>query len=327
MIELMTPAQIAADPARWLTLRRQVITASDVASICGVPGRPGPAAVYWHKIAGQIAEEDDNIAMRVGRVLEQLVIDMYAERNPAAKLVDRGLCVHDRRRWQACTFDRIDEATGWPIEAKTSVPQDGFGDPPHGKIPARMLVQTLWQCDIAGAAQARLPVLLLPHGPFKVYWIDATTADAQEDLAMMRERVLAFIRDHLEPQKPPPVSWDERTTDILKKMHVNAELDAVVTMPNHVRDLVARSVVAKVRAKHLAGLAENVIRERLGPAATALDRDGRVIAKRSLSVQRRVNVEDLRERFPDAAQACTTEKPTDSLRVADYWKELAASVA
>jgi hypothetical protein len=50
---LMTAAEAIADPEAWLDLRREYLTASDMAALAGVEGAwTTPTGVYWGKVAG-----------------------------------------------------------------------------------------------------------------------------------------------------------------------------------------------------------------------------------------------------------------------------------
>lgn len=312
MIEVLTQQQINANPAEWLHARRSLITGSDVAAICRVrsPGgdigrHSSPTSVYWSKVEGDAAP--DALAMKMGRHFEAFVADWYASTYPDVRLEDRGLCVHDDRPWQGCTFDRIDARTGYPVEIKTSVPRDGFGEPPFGQIPGRYLVQALWQADISGADQVVIPVMFLPHGPFRVFWV-IVDDDAREDLAVMRERVKAFIAEHLVPRRPPPVDWSEATTKTLRRLHSRVEADTEVKIPASLRDRGYAMLRAKAAVERREAQIKNEFRNRMGGAQRAVDADGVTVARRTESWPRRVDLELMRVRHPVEVAECTVRK-------------------
>jgi predicted phage-related endonuclease len=308
MIELLTQKAITASPAQWLEARRSLITGSDVAAILGVKNPNGgegtyssPTSVYWNKVEGDAGP--DALQMKLGRHFEAFVADWYAETYPAARLEDRGLCVHPERTWQGCTFDRIDTVTGNPVEIKTSVPRDGFGDPPYGSIPGRYLVQALWQADIAAAKQVIIPVMFLPHGPFRVYWVDVD-ADALEDLDVMRARARSFIDDHLIPRRPPPVDWAAATTRTLRRIYSQLEVGTQVKIPAGLAERAGRMLAAKAAVERREELLKNEFRVRMGSAQLGV-RDGLVIARRSESAPSRVDLDEARTKFPLEIAECT----------------------
>ena len=63
----------------WLELRRQDVTASDVAAVCGVDPRKTPLQVYAEKL-GLIPQQIDNQIMRRGRWLEAAFIEALADK-------------------------------------------------------------------------------------------------------------------------------------------------------------------------------------------------------------------------------------------------------
>src|SRR5262245_849129 len=134
---IMTAAQIAADPDSWHKHRQDGIGASDVASIMGLDGAYGsPMSVFLDKRYGR--GEPDNSRLRVGRHLEPLVLDMFAEREPNVRVGPGGMYSADDRPWQFATFDALvydpgaavllDQDALAPVQAKTSGTTHGYGD-------------------------------------------------------------------------------------------------------------------------------------------------------------------------------------------------------
>src|SRR5258708_35784072 len=65
----------------WLAARRQGITAGEVAAVMGVSSWESPYSLFYRK-TGDLPEQGDNEAMRLGRHLEDYVWQRFAELHP-----------------------------------------------------------------------------------------------------------------------------------------------------------------------------------------------------------------------------------------------------
>src|SRR5258708_39003862 len=65
----------------WLAARRQGITASEVAAVMGFSSWESPYSLFYRK-TGDLPEQGDNEAMRLGRYLEDYVCQPFAELHP-----------------------------------------------------------------------------------------------------------------------------------------------------------------------------------------------------------------------------------------------------
>lgn len=75
-----------ADDAEWLGIRRAGIGASEIASVCRVPGAfTSPFALWWAKRLGW--ETQRTLAMHIGTKLEPVIGELFAEEHPGVRLV------------------------------------------------------------------------------------------------------------------------------------------------------------------------------------------------------------------------------------------------
>jgi len=99
------------DKAEWLKIRREMITASDVAAILGFGAHKTALDVYVEKVMG--TELEDNDLMLMGRYLEDGIAKLY-EKKTGNKIVAGGnddilFFVHPDIPWLGATPDRIVE--------------------------------------------------------------------------------------------------------------------------------------------------------------------------------------------------------------------------
>lgn len=323
MIELMTQAQIDADPDAWLAARRELITASEAADLMNLVDEDGdpesfgtPAKVYWRKVLPDADEQ--RIEWRVGHHFEKLGAELYAERHPEVALTQRGLCVDDELPWLGATYDRIAETADGrliPIEFKQSQTRRGFGVPPWGEIPTRIKVQVLLQARVAGAAEVRVPVIFTGARYQLDVFVVEIDDEALADIDAIIAAITAFRDDHLLPRIPPPPDWRPVTTDALRWAYRFAD-DRQVRITRRLARRVQSSWFGLKAAERRWGQAQNDVRAALGTATSAVDRDGHLIAARSVYTPRRVDLAKLRAEYPDVAAECTVDgKQVDKLLV------------
>lgn len=287
----------SASEAEWLKARRDGITASEIAVIMGLSPYSSPYALYWQKL-GHLPGQDDNLAMALGRHLEDFVAGAFRDRSPLHIWGDgRALYAHPEQPWQLATPDRLlfeDCGTSHcqtggctcqsdpvaVLECKTYGSYDGWGEDGSDEIPVHYRCQVLWQMDVMGVTAGYVACLFLHSRQLRVYEL-ALDDRAQADLELMRKEAQAF-RQRLFFGRVPGVDWRPATHDALRHLHPSLEdrdvyvgRQLVISYRAACRDLKA----AEQRRK----LAENRIRERLGSGRRAVDpRTGDVVATRQV---------------------------------------------
>lgn len=283
-----------ASREKWLEARRQGVTASEIATVCGLSPWDSPYALYWRK-KGELPEPDDNDAMALGRYLEDYVAQRFAELHPEFYTHGDGRSVfsHPDRPWQIATPDRIVYDHGIDLyggrygagpalavlECKTAASYDGWGDDGSDVIPVHYLCQVLWQMDVMGVQTGYVACLFLHSRKLRVYELTMDAA-AYADLKIMRDTAQCFL-DDLRDSNPPPVDWMPATTQALKHLHPDLE-DREQVIPARMarayRAACGRHKSAEMAKRRL----ENQIRERLGDARYATTRDGQRVARRDV---------------------------------------------
>jgi YqaJ-like viral recombinase domain len=303
MTLLMTPAEIDADRAGWKERRRRtpegewVVTASEIASVCGIAPRtwPGPFALYWKKLQGE--ETTPTEEMRRGSALEPIVLDEFAsEHEDQLVLLRGGMYAHPEYPWRVATLDgqAVEADTyGWMehpptegdleaareagglfgVEAKTAVPMADYGwEELTDKIPTHIRAQALWQAHVRGVPRVYVPVKpIASWAPVRTYIIDAETDDAKGDIEFMVAQAEEFTW-RLAHEQPPPVDDLPETTETLRRLHPGLE-DRAVLLPIGLSRRYRRALAAVNRAKRRADLARNQIMDRMGNATIGVTRD------------------------------------------------------
>jgi len=275
---LMSAAQIAVNPARWLELRRQGITATDAATIMGVNPYDSPFAL-WHRKAGNLPEVPDNDRFRLARYLEGYCRERWCDRvgfDQSEVWVPGGLY---RKGWQLATPDYLILGRADPksqvlaravLECKTVGSWDGWSP---DTIPQHVRVQVLWQCAVLGVPVGHVAALHRQSGQFRSYLIEPQADDLWQ---ITVGRCLDFW-ESLQVRTPPPVDGAEATTAALRALHPGADPGRTVFLDTALINMWEE--FREYAAAHTANLemAKNLVREAMGDAKYAryIDEEGR----------------------------------------------------
>lgn len=254
----------SADDPRWLEERRRGVTATEIVAITGLAPEAWEENAYslYHKKLGLIPDvHQDNDRLRLGRELEPLIIDRWAEQDnyvhkfvvsAGRSLGQAELWRSTARPWQMATPDRVlnwpydgDESPVAVLECKSWADADRdswlTGPPPQVRA------QSLWQMDTLDVARGHVGVLFLPSGEFRSYviehhpmcmWRDypdggglvAGVCTACTDIGLMRSAGRDFL-DRVDLRDPPSLDGSGATLAALRARFVplkgkEAEIDA-----------------------------------------------------------------------------------------------------
>lgn len=274
--------------AEWLDARRNGVTASEIAVVMGLSPYSSPYALYHQKL-GNLPPTEDNNSMRIGRHLEALVCDMFAEQRPEFLVVGDGRQLYADAYWPAklATPDRLVYGTADEqylplavLEAKTAASYDGWGDDGSDEIPVHYRCQVLWQMDVMQVTTAFVACLFLHSRQLRVYEI-TLDSQAEQDLVLLRREASAFL-ERIKNEDPPDVDWRPATTETLKHLHPSVE-DVDVPVRRKPVIQYRAAVKAYKAAEQRKKAAENRLRLLLGDGHRITDeRTGEVIARRDV---------------------------------------------
>lgn len=300
-IELLPPGTGPHDP-RWHQLRRQGVTASEIAVVMGLSPYDSPFNLYWSKLNDW--RWGGNEYTSVGTHLEDAIADWWAGQNPGRVVHPGGLYCHSERPWQLATPDRFvcdpqwhdnpfpddpnykyDHLQDATIEALLEVKWvaqswDGWGEEGTDDIPVYYRCQALWQLDVLGVDEVHFAVL----GPtgFRAYLV-RRDEQGEADLVLMRAAAEEFLR-RLNEGDPPDLDSHSATTDALKKLHpLLGEGDVEVSVELAERYRIARA--DRKAADERVDQCENEIRAALGSDFNRAIVGKKLVASRSIYQQ------------------------------------------
>lgn len=207
----LSPAQLA--------IRREGITATDVAAIVGVhPYRT--ALDVWLEKTGQAKPFAGNVRTKWGELLEPVIRDDFAERH-GLRVEVCGTLSHPKIPWRKATPDglcyRPDGTLDRGLEIKVHsrdamwrTPGFEYGDPGTDDIPLWELTQCMWGLDIVGVQRWDL-CAFVDGSP-----TDYVVRRDDEAVRVLGEVCHRFLVDHIHGNKPPPPNGSERYTEWLR---------------------------------------------------------------------------------------------------------------
>lgn len=355
---LMTAAEIRRDPARWDACRKRGITATDLPKITGLVrrSRGNPYTVWTEKTAGRELTADSS-ALRRGRELEPVIAADLAAMRPELEILPGGLYASAEHPWLMATFDRfaVDcAAAGYsdddraalalahavdgqaaydaiPVELKSvhemAALEDGerWGEPGTGQVPNAYRAQAYIQMAIWGAEMVIIPAKFMLSWETSLYFI-RRTPQVEDDIAFLIGEARA-MHDRVIAGDPPPVDWSPETGAALRTLHP-LEPETLYRVPKGLARRYQRAWRSVKQAERRLGLAQNLIADRMGGAARAVTEDPERPGKDVTVLSRRAgkatwyDAAQLRQDFPDAAEACYREKATDAVFPGQRWVKL-----
>jgi len=277
------------DRQSWLALRELDVTASTAAALFGL--HPYITAYkLWALKSGLIGEEAiETPAMRRGRILEPVALQMLGEERPEWRVVPGKVYLRDSASHIGATpdviADRPDIEGGGVVQIKTVghfAFKKGWRDGETGEVqvPLWIAIQASVEAALAGASWAAVAAMSLGDGGLEMHIEDVPIKPAL--MAKLRELVADFWR-RVEQNDPyePDYSRDAALIARLYADDNGAEID--LSGDNRVMEIVAQRETLKARetdgavaAKERKPLDAELL-VKLGNAGRGRLADGRVI--------------------------------------------------
>ena len=196
-----------------------MVTATDVAAICGVDSRRYRSAYdVWMKKHGYAPEIQQNMFMKAGNRYEKTMLLGYQEDLALERLEMGWMGVHKDHEWAGATPDGIVTHNGqrWTVEAKWvgQYKAHEWGPSGSGDVPLHFYLQALWQswvfnterfdiCCVIGGMDSRQYSFRRPGGL----------------LASVVRRCKAFYDSHIAINEEPPYQPSENFADSVIANH------------------------------------------------------------------------------------------------------------
>lgn len=190
----------------WLEKRRDNINGSEIGALFQ-PGSPflSPFALYTSK-AGLIAESDeDNDAMRRGRIMEPAVANAVREEHPEWK-IDKATDYLWSSEWGlGCTpdFDVHCPKRGIGVIQAKTVAKRVFEEEWHAGPPQWIMLQCLQEMMLAQVAWGAVAVLIVEF-PFKLDWAIFPLERHERGEQRLITKAAEFWRDVRDGRPPRP---------------------------------------------------------------------------------------------------------------------------
>jgi putative phage-type endonuclease len=300
---------LPADAPRdaWLAERRRGIGGSDASTIAGV-NRWSSRYELWLDKTGRLPERPETVEMRMGRVLEPVVRELFTEET-GIPVRRAGLMVSRTHPWQRVSVDGL-TADGGLFEAKTTnwrMAEEWDDD----QVADHAEVQVQHALAVTGRSHAWVAVLIDGRR------FEFRRVERDEHLILvltgMEER---FWTEHVLADVAPPM--EPNALEVVKDQYRTVELDAVeATDAARVRDILARRAAGKAMEKagqQQAATAEAELVALIG-AAEALTVDGHPVATRKQITAHRLNGKALAADHPDLVEQYTRPAPYRRLHI------------
>lgn len=310
---VLTAAQME-DRDMWLAERRKGIGSSDVPAILGLDDAYNTAVHVWRDKRGDDVDTDNEAALW-GRLNEGTIAQEWCRRNRS--VIDRiGLVAHQDHLWQLASLDRrvrecpldrtVRSRCGLEVKTRSAFKSARW----HKEAPDDVLAQVMWQLLITGYDHMHWAVLIGGND----YRQGVITRDPQLE-TYIADTVSAFRERYIIADVEPAWDWTKAARLIELDERLNPErngdldLDSIGEVMEYA-EISARKVAAekelKVARAKLAQLARG---RRYMKFANELAYELSPVTRSNCDLDR------LAEDFPDAYDACVTEKTTHQIRI------------
>ena len=176
LLEAVLLGDFANGSPEWHELRNEpgVIGGSDIAACAGLSSWTSPITL-WAKKTGQIPDEvTPNMSMKLGTILEEPILELFADEHPELKILTTGTWANKTYPWMRANPDGLylDANGEWGIvEVK-------FSRDYWTQVPQSYRAQVLWYMKVFGIKQAKLVALAgSSYQEYDIEWdeFEATT--------------------------------------------------------------------------------------------------------------------------------------------------------
>jgi putative phage-type endonuclease len=214
LLDAVLLGDFANGSPEWHELRNEpgCIGGSDIAASAGLSNWTSPITL-WAKKTGQIPDEvTPNMSMKLGTILEEPILELFADEHPELKILTTGTWANKTYPWMRANPDGLylDANGDWGIvEVK-------FSRDYWTQVPQSYRAQVLWYMKVFGIRQAKLVALAgSSYQEYDIEW-DQFEADT------LFEAAVRFRQACLDLKMP---DWDgsNSTLETVRALNPNIE--------------------------------------------------------------------------------------------------------
>jgi putative phage-type endonuclease len=200
--------------AEWHELRNEpgVIGGSDIAACAGLSSWTSPITL-WAKKTGQIPDEvTPNMSMKLGTILEDPILELFASENPELDIMTTGTWANKQYPWMRANPDGLYKTA----DGEWGIVEVKFSRDYWTAVPQSYRAQVLWYMRVFGIRQAKLVALAgSSYQEYDIEW-DQFEADT------LFEAAVRFRHACLEFKMP---DWDgsNSTLETVRALNPNIE--------------------------------------------------------------------------------------------------------
>lgn len=256
-----------------LEMRRNYITGTDAATICGMNPYDTPMKL-WQRKMGLVPEPDlsHNPKVRAGKALEPIVCDMFStETGLITMLVDEGLTFSIDYPWMAGTPDAAVINEGVFLECKTASNPHGWGETGSTEIPFHYHMQIAHYMALTNTPYIYVAVLI-QGWDFRWYKIDRHKRLEEHMIAKEKE-----FYQYMKDQVPPPPKTTEDVLSLYKNEVLSEAIVATEEIVEAYEDVVHLKKVIKSEEESY-NEAKDIICAYMKNHDTLRDANGKIMA-------------------------------------------------
>jgi putative phage-type endonuclease len=214
LLEATLLGDFANGSPEWHELRNEpgVIGGSDIAACAGLSSWTSPITL-WAKKTGQIPDEvTPNMSMKLGTILEEPILQLFADENPELEIMTTGTWANKSYPWMRANPDGLYKTA----DGEWGIVEVKFSRDYWTAVPQSYRAQVLWYMKVFGIKQAKLVALAgSSYQEYDIEW-DQFEADTLFEAALrFRQACLDF--------KMPDWDGSNSTLETVRALNPNIE--------------------------------------------------------------------------------------------------------
>lgn len=246
--------------------RTKYLGGTDASAVLGLNRWVSPLMVWMEKTGKQATEREENVAMEVGKELEDLVAQMFEKRTGKKAFRKNATIYHNDYPFLGANIDRQIVGENALLECKTASvfkEREWMGE----DIPQEYIIQCLHYLFVTGYEKAYLAVLIGNHK----YIIKEILREEHENfISDMIQQEIDFWKNHVEPQIIPPTLTSFDGTPLFE-LFSKSDAETVIELDNSLNTKFERLTELQAEEKNIKNemdIVKNEIKALLGEAKT-----------------------------------------------------------